>query len=199
MWRPGAASADSIAYIKGGNVWLTTGDASREFQVTSTGGYSAVSQADDGTLLATAGGDLRRLDRMGTVLSDIKTPVLLDDPGTGPSSSITPPLLSPTVRATRATRSRWRPSAPVIRRGGSPTPDNPHPLDATVSRNKRLIADGWLRMVIYVTDMEAELGGYHAIVERLDAAGASPPATLVEVSRLAIPGMTVEIEITAGR
>lgn len=41
----GAASADSIAYIKGGNVWLTTGDASREFQVTSTGGYSAVSQA----------------------------------------------------------------------------------------------------------------------------------------------------------
>ena len=56
-----------------------------------------------------------------------------------------------------------------------------------------------LRMVIYVTDMEAALGGYHAIVERLDAAGASPPATLVEVSRLAIPGMTVEIEITAGR
>ncbi len=117
----GAASADSIAYIKGGNVWLTTGDASHEFQVTSTGSYSAVSQADDGTLLATAGGDLRRLDRMGTVLSDIKTPVS-DDPGTGPSSSITPPSSSPTVRATRATRSRSRPSAPVIRRGGSPTP-----------------------------------------------------------------------------
>src|ERR1700761_4287259 len=71
----GAASADSVAYIKNGNVWLTTADASREFQVTATGGYSAVSQADDGTLLATAGGDLRRLDRYGNVLSDIKTPV----------------------------------------------------------------------------------------------------------------------------
>ncbi len=71
----GAASADSVAYIKNGNVWLTTADASREFQVTSTGGYGAVSQADDGTLLATAGGDLRRLDRYGNVLSDIRTPV----------------------------------------------------------------------------------------------------------------------------
>ena len=71
----GTASADSVAYIKNGNVYLTPGDLSREFQVTSTGGYSAVSQADDGTLMATAGGDLRRLDRLGNVLSDIKTPV----------------------------------------------------------------------------------------------------------------------------
>jgi hypothetical protein len=71
----GTASADSVAYVKGGNVYLTPGDLSREFQVTATGGFSAVSQADDGTLLATKGGDLIRLDRLGNVLSDIKTPV----------------------------------------------------------------------------------------------------------------------------
>lgn len=36
---------------------------------------TAVPQSDDGTLLATAGGDLTRLDRYGDVLSSIKTPV----------------------------------------------------------------------------------------------------------------------------
>ena len=55
------------------------------------------------------------------------------------------------------------------------------------------------RMVVYVTDMDAALGGYSAITERLDAVGATPPATVVEVSRLALPGQAVEIDITAGR
>jgi hypothetical protein len=74
------ASADSVAYIKSGNVYLAPGDLSREFQVTASGGYSAVSQADDGTLLATtSGGDLQRLDRFGDVLSDITTPVTGND------------------------------------------------------------------------------------------------------------------------
>jgi hypothetical protein len=204
----GAACADSIAYIKNGNVWLTTADASREFQVTSTGGYSAVSQADDGTLLATAGGDLRRLDRVGTVLSDIKPPVS-DDPGTGLSIFYGPfnADISPDGKTaaygydhsgwttgsdgytdfeqtngsgfTRSTAltgftdagykysEDWDapefidnstvvvsdgpgyPSDPIAvetvgsgdPQGWFTDPDNPHPLDATVSRNKRLIAD----------------------------------------------------------
>lgn len=55
------------------------------------------------------------------------------------------------------------------------------------------------RLVVYVTDMDAALAGYGAITERLDAVGATPPATLVEVRRLAIPGMTVEIDATAAR
>jgi hypothetical protein len=72
----GAASADSIAYIKGGDVWLTTTDAARQFQVTGTGGYVGVSQADDGTMLATtADNSLVRLDRYGSTLSSIRTPV----------------------------------------------------------------------------------------------------------------------------
>ncbi len=34
-----SALADSIAYVKDGNVWLSTPDGSRQFQVTSAGGY----------------------------------------------------------------------------------------------------------------------------------------------------------------
>src|SRR4051812_48394483 len=69
------AAADSIAYVKDGNVWLSTGDGARQFQVTTTGGYSDVSQADDGTMIALNGIRLHRLDRMGNVLADFDTPV----------------------------------------------------------------------------------------------------------------------------
>jgi enamine deaminase RidA (YjgF/YER057c/UK114 family) len=55
------------------------------------------------------------------------------------------------------------------------------------------------RLVVHVTDMDAALAAYGAITERLDAAGATPPATLVAVTRLALPGMAVEIDATAGR
>ena len=74
------ASADSIAYIKDGNVWLSTGDGARQFQVTSTGGYSDVSQADDGTMIALNGVRLHRLDRMGNVTANFTTPVSNDLP-----------------------------------------------------------------------------------------------------------------------
>jgi hypothetical protein len=70
-----AASADSIAYVKDGNVFLTTSDGARQFQVTFDGGYSDVSQADDGTMIALHGINLRKLDRQGTVLADFQTPV----------------------------------------------------------------------------------------------------------------------------
>jgi hypothetical protein len=72
-----AASADSIAYINkaDGNVYLTTPDGSRQYQVTTTGGYSDVSQADDGTLIALKGVRLHKLARDGTVVADFDTPV----------------------------------------------------------------------------------------------------------------------------
>jgi hypothetical protein len=70
-----AALADSIAYVKDGNVFLSTPDGSRQFQVTSGGGYSDVSQADDGTMIALHGVRLHKLDRSGTVLADFDTPV----------------------------------------------------------------------------------------------------------------------------
>jgi hypothetical protein len=72
----GPAQADSFVYLNGGDVWLTTTDGARQFQVTGTGEYAYVSQADDGTIVATTqSGDLQRLDRLGRVLSTIATPV----------------------------------------------------------------------------------------------------------------------------
>jgi hypothetical protein len=70
-----AAHADSIAYVKAGNVWLSTPDGSRHYQVTSGGGYADVSQADDGTMIALHGVRLHRLDRAGNVLANFDTPV----------------------------------------------------------------------------------------------------------------------------
>lgn len=70
-----AAFAGSIAYVKDGSVWLSTGDGSRQYQVTNGGGYSAVSQSDDGHLAALHGDTIAYLDRQGNVLADIKTPV----------------------------------------------------------------------------------------------------------------------------
>jgi hypothetical protein len=69
------AMADSIAYIKDGDVWLSTGDGSRQYRVTTTGQYADVSQADDGTMIALTGVRLHRLDRQGNVLADFDTPV----------------------------------------------------------------------------------------------------------------------------
>jgi hypothetical protein len=70
-----AAMADSIAYIKDGNVWLSTSDGGRQYQVTFQGGYSDVTQADNGTLIALTGVRLHKLDRQGNVLADFDTPV----------------------------------------------------------------------------------------------------------------------------
>src|SRR5688500_328839 len=50
-----AAHADSIAYVKDGDVWLSTSDGARQYQVTFTGRYADISQADDGTMIALTG------------------------------------------------------------------------------------------------------------------------------------------------
>ena len=69
------AQADSIAYIKAGNVFLATTDGAREYQVTFDGGYSTVSQADSGRMVALRGDRIRHLERDGRVIADIATPV----------------------------------------------------------------------------------------------------------------------------
>ena len=72
---PRSRGADSVAFVRSGDVYLATGDFSREYRVTFTGGYSDVSQADDGTMIALHGVRLHRLDRAGNVLADFDTPV----------------------------------------------------------------------------------------------------------------------------
>lgn len=56
-----------------------------------------------------------------------------------------------------------------------------------------------LRMTVYAVDVDAVLRSCTAIRERLSAFGATPPTTLIGVTRLVIPGMDVEIDVTAGR
>lgn len=82
---PAAASADSIVYVKDGNVWLSSPDASKQYQVTFDGGYSSPSQANDGTIAALHGKQLVRLDRSGHKLSEFN----------GVGSDLTPNFYGP--------------------------------------------------------------------------------------------------------
>ncbi len=73
------ALADSIVFERGGNVWLANPDGTGPRQVTTDGGYSNPSQANDGTIAAVKDGLLHRLDRSGRLLN------LAGDPsGSGP-------------------------------------------------------------------------------------------------------------------
>src|SRR5262249_22696948 len=65
------AAADSIVYVKQGNLYLTSPDGSQGYQVTSDGGYSSPSQADDGTIGALHDDQMVRLDRSGHILSSV--------------------------------------------------------------------------------------------------------------------------------
>src|SRR4051794_41683042 len=61
----GSASADSIVYAKAGDLYLTSPDGSKGYRLTTDGGYSSPSQADDGTIGAVRDRHLVRLDRSG--------------------------------------------------------------------------------------------------------------------------------------
>ena len=53
------------------------------------------------------------------------------------------------------------------------------------------------KLVIYATDMDAALQNFDVLGAKLGKFGASPPMTLLGVSRLALPPLLVEIEATA--
>jgi len=53
------------------------------------------------------------------------------------------------------------------------------------------------KLSIYATDVDDALKNFDVLEARLGPAGASPPMTLLGVTRLAIPGLQVEIEATA--
>ncbi len=72
---PIAAHAGSISFIRGGNVWVASTDGVSQVQVTTTGGYSYQSRADDGSFIALQGRRLHRLSPTGQLLADFDTPV----------------------------------------------------------------------------------------------------------------------------
>jgi hypothetical protein len=89
-----AAQADSISYVKDGDVHLVTPDGSRDHQVTTGSGYTYASQADDGRILALHGKRLRLLDQWGTVKADF-SPVADGTAGTISLQGPFDPVISP--------------------------------------------------------------------------------------------------------
>ena len=81
-----SALANSIVFEKSGNVWAVGPDGTGQRQVTTAGGYSKPTQANDGTIVAVKGRLLHRLDRSGRLLN-----LAGDSSGTGPLT----PALSP--------------------------------------------------------------------------------------------------------
>lgn len=69
-------------------------------------------------------------------------------------------------------------------------------VEALLKEAEYTLAD-LVRLNVYTTDMDACLQNFDAVVARLTAAGCRETCTLLGVSRLAFPGMLVEIEATA--
>jgi WD40-like Beta Propeller Repeat len=82
---PAAASADSLVYVKAGNVWLSHTDGSGAYQVTTDGTadhpYRSPTQADDGTIAASRYDDIVRMTQNGTVLNRIDPDPLTNSVG----------------------------------------------------------------------------------------------------------------------
>jgi hypothetical protein len=73
---PASAQADSISFIRDGDVWIAAPDGSHQTRITSSGAFKAASQGDDGTLVAVSDRRLYRLDRnTGAILNEINTPL----------------------------------------------------------------------------------------------------------------------------
>ncbi len=80
------AAADSIVYVKHGNLFLTSPDGTAGYQLTFDGGYSSPSQADNGTIGAVHNGQLVRLNRRGAPLN---APInAMGSPGRASSANI---------------------------------------------------------------------------------------------------------------
>ncbi|GAA4897172.1 RidA family protein [Stackebrandtia albiflava] len=54
-----------------------------------------------------------------------------------------------------------------------------------------------VRLNVYTTDVDGLFPHYGRLAGRLAAAGVAPPTTMLEVTRLAVPGLMVELEGTA--
>ncbi len=74
MAIPAAASADSILYMRGGDIWLSSPDGSNQFQVTSGGAYNYASQSESGAVIvASRENHLVVLNRSGDVVRELPT------------------------------------------------------------------------------------------------------------------------------
>lgn len=71
---PAAASADSILYMRGGDIWLASPDGADQFQVTSGGAYNYASQSESGAVVVAARENhLVVLNRNGDIVRELPT------------------------------------------------------------------------------------------------------------------------------
>jgi hypothetical protein len=91
---PATASADSIVYTKGTDVWVAKADGSDARRVTSGGGFLSPTQADDGTILAQRGTRFVRMNRSGHTLAAFNS-VLTGIPANVNAAGPFDPVLSP--------------------------------------------------------------------------------------------------------
>jgi hypothetical protein len=79
------AAADSVAYVKNDNIWLANPGSSRQVQITHDGTavlpYRSPSQADNGTIAASHGGEIVRLAQSGRVLASFVPPTPTESTG----------------------------------------------------------------------------------------------------------------------
>src|SRR5262245_21565999 len=88
------AAADSIVYAKDGNLFLTSPDGSRRYQLTTDGSYAGPPQADNGVSGALHYKRLVRMDRAGNYL-DAPIDAMGSDHVRGPFGGPYEPRISP--------------------------------------------------------------------------------------------------------
>ncbi|MBF4995611.1 RidA family protein [Nocardia sp. BSTN01] len=69
-------------------------------------------------------------------------------------------------------------------------------LEAVLSEAGMSLAN-LVRLNVYTTDVDTLLPHYGVLAGRLGAAGVAPTTTMLEVTRLTVPGQLVELEGTA--
>ena len=73
---------------------------------------------------------------------------------------------------------------------------------ANIAEVLALAGMGWTDVVqlrVYTTDLDGLMDAYDTLVEHVREEGVRPPSTILEVTRLLVPGMTVTIDGLAAR
>src|SRR5688572_29164405 len=92
---PAAAHAESIAYLKDGDVWVAAVDGSNATRLTTGGDHISPSQADDGTIAVGKGDKILLLDRAGAALGTLDPPGLPDKRGVTLDGPVADVAISP--------------------------------------------------------------------------------------------------------
>lgn len=75
LLAPGLAAADSLVFVKSGDVWVSEPDGSRQTRLTSDGGYKYASQSENGVIAASRGSRVVRISRSGKIEASFPTSV----------------------------------------------------------------------------------------------------------------------------